>query len=135
MAVRRAVFCMVCSFSMLVLETMGNQIVLAYSSIGLVIALYVVVRVSFCFPYEVEVRALMMLFLLFAVSDIVFRCLLTFSSGSNVSPRIFRFLTVGMILSLILRSSVWLFSDESSEKIVAVDLRGLSVRLFSTVQL
>ena len=88
-AVRRAVFCMVCSFPMLVLETMGNQIALAYSSIGLVIALYVVVRVSFCFPHEVEVRALMMLFLLFAVSDIVFRCLLNFSSGSNVSPRIF----------------------------------------------
>ena len=64
------------------------------------------IRVSFCFPHEVEVRALMMLFLLFAVSDIVFRCLLNFSSGSNLSPRILGFLTVGMILLLILRSSV-----------------------------
>ena len=35
---------------MLVIDVIGDQIVLAYSRMGLVMVLYVVVSVSFCFP-------------------------------------------------------------------------------------
>jgi hypothetical protein len=35
----------------------GDHVVLPYSSIGLVIALYVVIRVSLCFPQFVDVSA------------------------------------------------------------------------------
>ena len=48
--VRRALFCTVCSFLMLVSDVMGDQIVLAYSMTGRVIVLYVVASVSFVFP-------------------------------------------------------------------------------------
>ena len=43
-------FCTVCSLLMLVLEVMGDQIVLAYSMMGRVMVLYVVVSVSLAFP-------------------------------------------------------------------------------------
>ena len=65
-AIRRAVFCMVWSLLMLVSDMIGDQTVLAYSRIGLVIALYVATIVSFCLPQFVPVRDLRMLFDLFA---------------------------------------------------------------------
>ena len=47
--VRIALFCVVCSLDMFVSEAMGDHTVLAYSIIGRVIVLYVVVNVSlFC---------------------------------------------------------------------------------------
>ena len=49
-AMRSAVFCIVCSFCMLVLDVAGAHMVFAYSMMGCVIVLYVVMRVSFCFP-------------------------------------------------------------------------------------
>ena len=49
-AILRALFCTVCSVCRLVLEMMGDHMVLAYSRVGLVMALYVVVSVSFCLP-------------------------------------------------------------------------------------
>ena len=49
-AILSAAFCTICSLFILVLAAIGDQIVLAYSSVGRVIALYVVVIVSFCFP-------------------------------------------------------------------------------------
>ena len=66
-AMRRAVFCIVCSFCILVSAIMGDQTVLAYSRIGLAIALYVAVSVSFCLPQVVDVRDLRILMDLFAV--------------------------------------------------------------------
>lgn len=56
-----AVFCVCWSLLVLVVDAMGDQIVLAYSMRGRVIALYVTVRVSFCFPKDDEVSAFRML--------------------------------------------------------------------------
>ena len=56
--VRSAEFCIVCS--LLVFDMMGDQIVLAYSRMGLVIALYVMLSVSFDFPQCVVVSAFTM---------------------------------------------------------------------------
>ena len=52
--------CVLCLL-VLVVDAMGDQIVLAYSIRGRVIALYVTVRVSFCFPKDDEVSAFRML--------------------------------------------------------------------------
>ena len=43
---------------MLVVDVIDDQIVLAYSRMGLVMVLYVVVSVSFCFPQLVPESAL-----------------------------------------------------------------------------
>ena len=53
-AILSAVFCSVCSFCMFVSEINGDQTVLAYSSIGLVIELYVATSVSFCLPQVID---------------------------------------------------------------------------------
>lgn len=58
---RRALFCTVCSFDVLVSEMMGDHIVLACSMMGRVIALYVVASVSLVFPQCVVVSALIRL--------------------------------------------------------------------------
>ena len=73
-AMRRAVFCMVCSLVICVSETIGDHTVLAYSICGLVIALYVATMVSLSFPHFVEVRAfstliVLRLFLWFVLCD------------------------------------------------------------------
>ena len=49
-AVLSAMFCTVWSFLMFVLEAVEDHMVLACSITGLVIVLYVVTIVSFCFP-------------------------------------------------------------------------------------
>ena len=60
---------------------------------------------------------------------------LKFSLGSRCSPKILGFLTVGMVLLFIVRSSVVLYSDWSGVKSVAVDLSAFSCKSFSFVQL
>ena len=62
-AILRAVFCTICSLSMFVSDALGDHMVEAYSSTGLVMALYVVSMVSLCLPL-VEVRTLSMLIVL-----------------------------------------------------------------------
>ena len=89
-AVRSAVFCIVCSVLMFVFDAMGDQTVLPNSRIGRVIVLYVVMIVSFCFPQCVDVSVLSMLVIVFcAFSFVVCMCLLYVSFGSKVSPSIF----------------------------------------------
>ena len=56
-AMRRAVFCMVCSLFICVSEIIGDHTVLAYSICGFVMVLYVAKMVSLSFPHFVEVRA------------------------------------------------------------------------------
>ena len=56
--VRSALFCVVCSLEMFVSEAMGDHTVFAYSVIGRVIVLYVVVSVSLFLPQCVVVSAL-----------------------------------------------------------------------------
>ena len=57
-AIRRALFCMVSSLFICVVEIIGDHTVLAYSICGLVIALYVATTVSLSFPHFVEVYEL-----------------------------------------------------------------------------
>ena len=66
-AILSAVFYIICSLSMLVSDALGGQMVEAYSSTGLVMALYVASMVSFCLPHFVEVRTLSMLIVLRAL--------------------------------------------------------------------
>ena len=49
-AMLRAVFCTICSLSMLVSDALGDHMVEAYSITGLVMALYVEIMVSLCCP-------------------------------------------------------------------------------------
>ena len=53
-AILRAVFCTICSLSMFVSDALGDHMVEACSSTGLVMALYVASMVSLCLPHLVE---------------------------------------------------------------------------------
>ena len=75
-AMRKAVFWIVCSLFKFVSAVIGDQIVLAYSITGLVSVLYVFSIVSFCFPHFVDVSALMILRDLSALSFVFCTCLL-----------------------------------------------------------
>ena len=57
-AILSAVFCVICSLLIFVSDAIGNHMVETYSSMGLVIALYVARIVSFYFPHVVDVSAL-----------------------------------------------------------------------------
>ena len=75
-AILSAVFCIICSLSMLVSDALGDQMVEAYSSTGLVMTLYVTSMVSLCLPHFVEVRTLSMLIVLRALVAAKSMCLL-----------------------------------------------------------
>ena len=112
-AILSAVFCIICSFCRFVFDAIGDQMVLPYSSVGRVIVLYVVKRVSLFLPHLVAVRALVRLRDFFALSFVILMCSAKFSLGSNVMPSIFGFLVVGMVILLIVRFSVVLYSAGS----------------------
>ena len=71
-AILRAVFCTICSLSMFVSDALGDHMVEAYSSTGLVMAS----MVSLCLPHLVEVRTLSMLIVLRALVAARSMCLL-----------------------------------------------------------
>ena len=73
-AMRSAVFCMVWSFCVLVSDIIGDHTVFVYSSIGLVIVLYVVSSVSFVLPQCAEVSALRMFNVGFAFATVLCMC-------------------------------------------------------------
>lgn len=87
-AMRNAVFCIVCSFCMLVVDAMGDHMVEAYSSKGLDIALYVASMVSLCLPHLVEERTLRMESVLDALFAVLSMWVLYVSFGSRVRPSI-----------------------------------------------
>ena len=60
------VFCTICSSSMFVSDVLGDHMLEAYSSMGLVMALYVASMVSLCLPHLVEMMTLSMLIVLVA---------------------------------------------------------------------
>ena len=64
----------------------GDHMVETYSSICLVMALYVV-SIYFCFPHVVGVSALSICIVLRALVIVISMCLLYVSLGSIVSPR------------------------------------------------
>ena len=57
-AIRRAAFCRVCSFAMEETDALGNHMGEAYVKRDLMRDLYVMTRVSFCWPQLVPARAL-----------------------------------------------------------------------------
>ena len=57
-AILSAVFCVICSFFMFVSDVSGDPMAETYSSMGLLMALYVASMVSFCFLNVVDVSAL-----------------------------------------------------------------------------
>ena len=75
-AILRAVFCIICSLSMLCSDALGDHMVEAYSNTGLVMALYVASMVSLCLPHFVMVRTLSMLMVLRALEAAKSMCLL-----------------------------------------------------------
>lgn len=88
-AMRSMVFCTVWMFFVFVSLIMGDHMVLAYSSIGRVMAVYVCVIVSFVFPQLVPVIALYMFIDFCAFVFVCFMCSLYASFGSSVKPNIF----------------------------------------------
>ena len=85
-AILRAVFCTICSLSMFVSDALGDHMVEAYSSTGVVMALYVASMVSLCLPHLVEMRTFSMLIALRALVAARSMRLLYVSLGSGVSP-------------------------------------------------
>ena len=72
-AIRAMVFCTVCRWVKFVSDRIGDHVVDAYSMIGLVIVLYVLMRVSLDFPHDVPESALYILtlsrFAYFCIDD------------------------------------------------------------------
>ena len=71
--------------------------VFAYSNMGRVIVLKVERINSFCLPHFVDVSALRMLRVRFALVVVRFICCEKVNFGSKVTPRIFGFLVVGSV--------------------------------------
>ena len=84
-AILSVVFCVICSLLMFVSDASGDYMVETYSSMGLLMALYVAMIISFCFPHVVDVSICIVLRALVVVISI---CLLYVSLESRVSPSI-----------------------------------------------
>lgn len=95
-AMRSAVFCVICSFLMCVVAVSGCQAVWAYVRIGRMYCLYVVEMSSLECPYVVCVRALMTFSRVLAFVFIVSVWCLNVMPLSSVSPRIVGVLVIGM---------------------------------------
>ena len=105
-----AVFCTVCNLFSCVLDIVGDQIVLAYSSMGRVSVLYVVLNVSVLFPQLLDVSALSILIVLFAFSVVFLICWLYVSFGSRCSPKSLVCLFVGMLVLFICSCTTLIYS-------------------------
>ena len=117
---------------MFVSDASGYHMVETYSSMGLVMALYVAMIVSFCFPHVVHVSALSICIVLRAFVGVISMCLMYVSLGSKVSASIFELMFMGSVMLSICSSCV-LYSAGSGVKRVHVVLSGLSMRLFDRV--
>ena len=73
-AILSAVFCVICSLLMFVSDASGDHMVETYSSMGLVMALYVARIVSFCFPHVVDMSALSICIVLRAFVVVISMC-------------------------------------------------------------
>ena len=93
--IRSAVFCMVCSLFVFVSDIIGDQIVLPYSSVVLVMAVYVLSSVSLDFPQCIMVSAFSIFVVFFALSVVVCICFGKVCLGSNVRPSIFMVFVCG----------------------------------------
>ena len=111
-------------------DASGDHMVETHSSMGLVMALYVAIIVSFYFPHIVDVSALSICIVLRAFVVVISMCLLYVSLGSRVSPSIFGLMFMWSVMSSICSSSCGLYSAGSGVKRVHVVLSGLRMRLF-----
>ena len=84
--------------------------------------------VSFCFPQFVPVSAFSMLMVFFALSRDLLMCSPKVSLGSKVTPSIFGFLIVGIVVLFIESFKVVSYSAGSGVNNVEVDLSALSKR-------
>ena len=75
-AILSAVFSIICSLLMFVSDASGDHMVETYSSMGLVMDLYVARISSFCFPHVVDVSALSICIILRAFVVVISMCLL-----------------------------------------------------------
>ena len=98
-AILSAEFCVICSLLMFVSDAIGDYMMETYSSMGLVMALYVAKIVSFCVPHVVDVSALSIYIVLRAFVDVIYMCLLYVSLGSRVSPSIFGLMFMGSTIT------------------------------------
>ena len=120
---------------MFVLDVIGDHIVFAYSIIGRVIVLYVVVSVSLDFPQCVDVSAFMMLIVCFDLVSVFCMWLEYVSLGSRVRPSILGCFIVGSCVLFMCSVSSVLYSAGSGVKSVVVVLSAFSVSWFVMVQL
>ena len=132
-AILSAVFCVICSLLMFVSDASGDHMVETYSSMGLVMTLYVAIIVSFCFLHVVDVSALSICIVLRALVVVISMCLLYVSLGWRVSPSIFGLMFMGSVMLSICISSYVLYSAGSGVERVHVVLSGLRMRLFVRV--
>ena len=133
-AVLNAAFCMTCSLLMLVEDARGDRIEEAYSSVGLITALYVAMRVSFSLPHPVAVSAFMICRGLCACTKMLWMCVLYVSFVSKARPRTFGCVAMGSALLCIFRDRLLVYSAGSGVNRVQVVLSGFNVRLFCFVQ-
>jgi len=84
-------FCIFCSIWGFDLEMSGDHTVLAYSRVGLVIALYVLIRCSFSFSHHVVVRDFIMFNELIALDFGFLVWSQKVSLNSKIAPSIFGF--------------------------------------------
>ena len=101
----KAVFWIVCSLLMSVLDAIGDQMGEAYSIMERVIHLYVLSSVSLCWPQFVPESALVMLRDLLALLCVWVTCALNVSFGSRTSPSILglRSVRISELLMVMLR--------------------------------
>ena len=114
---------------MFVFDASGDHMVETYSSMGLVMALYVARIVSFCSPHVVDVSALIICIVLRAFVVVISMCLLYVSLESRVSPSNFGLMFMGGVMLSIGSSSCVLYFAGSGVKRVHVVLSGLRMRL------
>ena len=129
-AILSAIFCVICSLLMFVSDASGDHMVEMYSSMGLVMALYVAMIVSLCFSHVVDVSVLSICIVLRAFVVVISMCLLYVNLGSRVSPSIFGLMFMGSMMLSICSSSCVLYSAGSGVKRMHVVLSGLRMRLF-----
>ena len=119
--------CIICVF---VSDASGDHMVEMYSSLGLVMVLYVAMIVSFCFPHVVDVSALSICIVLRAFVVVISMCSLYVTVGSTVSPSIFGLMFMGSVMLSICSSCCVLYCSGSGVKRVHHVLSGLRMRLF-----
>ena len=76
----------------------SSCLMLVYSSMGLVMALYVAMLVSFCFRHVVDVSVLSICIVLRALVIMISMRLLYVSLGSRVSPSSFGLMFMGSVM-------------------------------------